>query len=176
MGNLHKELARIQLALKAPKSQRNNFGNYNYRSTEDITEAVKLLLNGNTLTLSDELVLIGDRYYIKATATISDGKDIISSSAYAREAESQKGMAEAQITGSSSSYARKYALNGLFAIDDTKDADHDNTITPPADYKAKLAVVKNTNELKKVWSVMPNEEKEKHIKLKEELKMKYENL
>lgn len=115
----------IQQKLKAPKSQENKFGGYRYRSCEDILEAVKPLLGDATLTVSDELVMVGDRYYIKATATFT-GEDAHSVTAYAREAETKKGMDEAQVTGSASSYARKYALNGLFCIDDTKDADATN--------------------------------------------------
>lgn len=132
-------LLSVQHELKAPKGQRNNFGNYNYRSAEDILEAVKPLLTKYSLlqTITDEVVLIGDRYYIKATVTLYDAKigvsqnvGMVSSntvmvSAYAREADQKKGMDEAQVTGSASSYARKYALNGLYAIDDTKDADTD---------------------------------------------------
>lgn len=119
-------LMRVQQQLKAPKNQRNNYGGYNYRSCEDILEAVKPLLSANSisLTINDEIVLIGDRYYIKATATIFDDKgNYVSNSGYAREELTRKGMDSSQITGAASSYARKYALNGLFAIDDTKDAD-----------------------------------------------------
>lgn len=121
------KLLNVQTALKAPRNQRNSFGNYNYRSCEDILEAVKPLLSEEklTLTLSDTLKNVGDRYYIKATATLTDGTDTVSVSAYAREEETKKGMDGSQITGSASSYARKYALNGLFLIDDTKDADTD---------------------------------------------------
>lgn len=127
-NTLHKQLVEIQQKLKAPKNQKNTFGNYNYRSCEDILEAVKPLLNGIALILEDEVVNVGTKNYIKATAFLSNGKDIIHASAYAREAEDKKGMDDAQITGAASSYARKYALNGLFAIDDTKDADtQDNT-------------------------------------------------
>lgn len=115
----------IQEELKAPKSQYNNYGGYSYRSVEDILTAVKpLLVKENAeLTLTDELVLIGDRYYVKATATYEDkdGKRVVTG--YARESENKKGMDASQITGTASSYARKYALNGLFLIDDTKDAD-----------------------------------------------------
>lgn len=122
------KLSEIQRQLKAPKGQFNKFGNYNYRSCEDILEAVKPLLNGCQLTISDRIVQIGDRYYIEATAMLSDGDKSVSTTAYAREQESKKGMDASQITGSASSYARKYALNGLFLIDDTKDADTmDNT-------------------------------------------------
>lgn len=125
---LQKLLSKIQNELKAPKNQRNTFGNYNYRSCEDILEAVKPLLENSILTISDKVEQIGERYYVKASATISLGEEIFSVDAYAREAEEQKGMSVSQITGSASSYARKYALNGLFLIDDTKDDDTaDNT-------------------------------------------------
>jgi len=125
---MNEKLLKVQQELKAPKSQRNNFGGYNYRSCEDIFEAVKPILEKEKLTLrvTDELVLIGDRYYIKATAILSDGKDTIENVAYAREEETKKGMDGSQITGASSSYARKYALNGLFLIDDTLDSDATN--------------------------------------------------
>ena len=125
---MNDKLLKVQQELKAPKSQRNNFGGYNYRSCEDIFEAVKPILEKEKLTLrvTDELVLIGDRYYIKATAILSDGKETIENIAYAREEETKKGMDGSQITGASSSYARKYALNGLFLIDDTLDSDATN--------------------------------------------------
>lgn len=116
-------LNKIQQELKAPKGQRNTFGNYNYRSCEDILEAVKPLLGEATLVINDEIVMLGDRFYVKATATLKDGKEEVSATAYAREALDKKGMDTSQITGATSSYARKYALNGLFLIDDTKDAD-----------------------------------------------------
>lgn len=134
------KLSRIQAELKAPKSQRNNFGNYNYRSCEDILEAVKPLLarEGLVLTITDSIEMVGNRYYVKATATVTDGEKSISTTAYAREADGRKGMDESQVTGSSSSYSRKYALNGLFCIDDTKDADTmDNTEKPKAAPKKK---------------------------------------
>lgn len=133
MANL-KKLCAIQGALKAPKNQRNNFGGYNYRSAEDILEAVKPLLQQYkcVLSLSDELVQIGERYYIKATAALYDADEVYDNNpctvtAFAREEADKKGMDGSQITGASSSYARKYALNGLFAIDDTKDSDATNT-------------------------------------------------
>lgn len=121
-------LAKIQSLIKAPKGQFNSFGKYKYRSCEDIVEAVKPVINqlGFYLTLSDEIVNIGGRFYVKATAMISNGTESYSSVAYAREEESKKGMDGSQVTGASSSYARKYALNGLFAIDDTKDSDATN--------------------------------------------------
>lgn len=121
-----KELQEIQSLLKAPKNQFNKFGKFNYRSCEDILEAVKPLLVQHKciLILNDDVVNIGDRYYVKATATIRSEKgEECSSTAYAREADDKSGMDSAQITGSASSYARKYALNGLFCIDDNKDPD-----------------------------------------------------
>ena len=119
-----KKLAMIQQKLKAPKNQYNDFGKYKYRSCEDILEAVKPLLDENTtLIISDEIVNIGERYYVKAVVMLQTDDFSASCTAYAREPENKKGMDEAQITGSTSSYARKYALNGLFCIDDTKDAD-----------------------------------------------------
>ena len=124
------ELIKIQSELKAPKSQHNSYGNYDYRSCEDILGAVKPLLNkySCTLTISDDVVMVGERIYIKAVATITNSKGVSEvTTAFAREEESKKGMDASQITGSASSYARKYALNGLFAIDDTKDADTLNT-------------------------------------------------
>lgn len=123
------QLAQIQSELKAPKGQRNTFGKYNYRSCEDILEAVKPLLTerGLVLLITDDIVQIGERYYVRATATIYDSEgSYISNSALAREEGVKKGMDASQITGATSSYARKYALNGLFAIDDTKDADATN--------------------------------------------------
>ena len=129
---MSQELATIQSEIKANKSQFNKFGGYAYRSCEDFVEAAKpvLLKHGFYLTLSDELVMIGNRYYIKAHASISNGTLVYETTAFAREEETKKGMDSSQITGAASSYARKYALNGLFAIDDTKDADtQDNTKT-----------------------------------------------
>ncbi len=128
---LHDQLVEIQQKLKAPKNQTNSFGGYKYRSCEDILEAVKPLLKNCSILLSDEVVNVGTKNYVKAIAMFTNGKDQIIATAYAREAEDKKGMDDAQITGSASSYARKYALNGLFAIDDTKDADTmDNTEKP----------------------------------------------
>ena len=127
--NIKEKLMNIQQELKAPKGQYNSFSNFKYRSCEDILESVKPLLAKYkcVLTISDELVNIGERYYIKATATLADieSEDIESNIAYARESLEKRGMDDSQITGATSSYARKYSLNGLFAIDDTKDADTD---------------------------------------------------
>ena len=122
-------LMAVQAELKAPKGQHNSFGKYDYRSAEDIIEAVKPLLkeNGLFLNMSDEVVLVGDRYYIKATVKVVDvvTGESVQTSALARESAQKKGMDESQVTGTASSYARKYALNGLFAIDDNRDADTD---------------------------------------------------
>ena len=130
MKEINTKLMNIQQELKAPKGQYNDFGKYAYRSCEDILEAVKPLLKKEkvVLTISDELQYIGNRYYIKATATLIDTESeaTISNIAYAREEETKKGMDGSQITGASSSYARKYALNGLFGIDDNKDSDTTN--------------------------------------------------
>lgn len=126
---INEKLLNVQIKLNAPKNQHNSFGNYNYRSCEDIIEAVKPILAEQklSLTISDSIEYIGNRYYVKATARITDCEDgtDISVCAYAREEESKKGMDSAQITGSAGSYARKYALNGLFTIDDSKDPDSD---------------------------------------------------
>lgn len=123
--NLVQKLLEIQKKLKAPKNQRNSFGNYNYRSCEDILEAVKPLnaAAGILLTISDDIELVDGRHYVKATCKVTDGKDEIIVTASAREADNKKGMDTAQVTGATSSYARKYALNGLYLIDDTKDVD-----------------------------------------------------
>ena len=124
----------IQHKLKAPKGQYNSFGKYNYRSCEDILEGVKPLLKEHNLALliDDEIVQIGERYYVKATAKITDGRECVSATAYAREPDTKKGMDESQITGATSSYARKYALNALLCIDDTKDADTMDNNKKPA--------------------------------------------
>lgn len=125
--SIHDKLSNVQSCLSVPKSQTNAFGKYKYRSCEDILEALKPLLkeHGLVLTLSDSIEMIGARYYVKATATVGivGTAEQIAIHAYAREEEEKKGMDGAQVTGAASSYARKYALNGLFCIDDTKDAD-----------------------------------------------------
>ena len=134
--DIYEKLGTIQTKLKAPKNQYNKFGNYYYRNAEDIQEAVKPLLaeTKTVLTISDDIALVGDRFYIRATATLTDaeGKDSIAVTAYAREPLERKGMDDAQVTGATSSYARKYALCGLFLLDDTKDADSmDNSKDEP---------------------------------------------
>ena len=129
--NIYEKLTEVQNELKAPKSKYNSFGKYNYRSCEDILEAVKPILKAKRLamTVKDDVFNIGDRVYIMATVTVFDceSEEKVTTTAYAREDADKKGMDGSQITGSSSSYARKYALNGMFAIDDTKDADSWNT-------------------------------------------------
>lgn len=134
MPTIHAKLQAIQSELKAPKGQTNAFGKYKYRSCEDILESVKPLLKeqGLTLTLSDDVVEVGGRVYVKATATIGNGEEHTSVTAFARESLDKKGMDDSQITGAASSYARKYALNGLFCIDDTKDADTMDNTKPAA--------------------------------------------
>ena len=155
--SIQKKLADIQQVLKAPKGQRNNFGKYDFRSCEDILKAVKPLLGDLSLTLSDELVFSGmledeivaagvtvktQRVYIKATATLSNGADTITATAYAREASVKKGMDSSQLTGSTSSYARKYCLSGLFSIDSEADSDVTNK-----DNEDKTLVIDMTNDL-----------------------------
>tara|TARA_B110000444_G_scaffold166777_1_gene155848 strand:- start:266 stop:817 length:552 start_codon:yes stop_codon:yes gene_type:complete len=143
-------LCQIQSELKAPKGQRNNFGNYNYRSAEDILEAVKPLLRKHKACLicNDEVVEVGGRVYVKTTALLATGTTpVASSTAFAREPLTKKGMDEAQITGATASYAKKYALNSLFAIDDTKDADFSNTHGKPAKQSQATSVATIETEL-----------------------------
>lgn len=138
MKKIYSELSRIQQELKAPKNLFNKFGNYKYRNAEGILESVKPLLNGMALVINDEPVAIGDRFYIKATVTLTDGEESVSAVSYAREDETKKGMDGCQITGACSSYARKYALNALLMIDDSKDSD-DDSLSPknPANRETK---------------------------------------
>lgn len=188
--SLLEKLSNIQSKLKAPKNQKNTFGNYNYRSAEYILEAVKPLLKENklSLVLNDDLIVLGEhdpqvytekvwdkdakqykeevrftghqRYYIKATATLYDieSEATISNSAFAREEESKKGMDGSQITGTASSYARKYALNGLFCIDDTKDADTDEYQNQTKEQPKKQAVSKATKKQIELINELFNEE------------------
>ena len=142
------KLISIQSELKAPKGQYNSFGKYKYRSAEDILEAVKPLLKKYEccLLLSDEVVVKEGRHYVKATATLCADDTSVKVTAYAREPETNKGMSESQITGTASSYARKYALNGLFAIDDTKDADTDEYVKQTALRQASKPIGKKATE------------------------------
>lgn len=143
--NIYERLHEIQQKLIAPKARLNAFGKYKYRSCEDILNAVKPLLNGLVLTLTDKIIQVDSRIYVEATATLSDGSSNIQTTAYARESLDKKGMDDSQITGSTSSYARKFALNGLLCIDDNKDADHqDNTTVPARAAKAAEAHKKKT--------------------------------
>ena len=152
-----KKLQEIQAELKAPKNQRNNFGKYNYRSCEDILEAVKPLLKGATLVISDEIKELAGLVFVEATATITDGKEVIQAKAQAGIDPNRKGMDIAQSFGSSSSYARKYALNGLFLIDDTKDADATNTHGNTPKKVTKLPELKpNTDNWEKVVKAIEN--------------------
>lgn len=154
-------LTKIQSELVAPKDLYNKFGNYSYRSAESILEALKPLLSkyGAQLSISDDVVLVGDRVYVKATVTITDGKENVSVTAFAREPLEKKGMDSSQITGATSSYARKYALNGLFLIDDNKDSDtEENKVEGEERYKAQ------TNSASKVQ--LPNYTAEQLEKMK----------
>lgn len=197
---VYQTLSRIQKTLKVPKGQMNAFGGYKFRNAEDILESVKPLLGECIVTLSDSLIQVGDRFYLKSTATLSLGEEGISVDGWAREAQEKKGMDQAQITGAASSYARKYALGGLFCIDDTKDADTTNTgedvkadrYVEPKPSKAqetfmqeleptdeeiivqqeRLESAKNTKELKEIWSTVPPMVQMKLAKLKDELKFK----
>ena len=158
-------LVELQSRLKAGKTKFNAFGKYSYRSCEDILEAVKPLLKelGMALTISDDIVEVGGRVYVKATATLSNEEGYVSqATAFAREPEIKKGMDESQITGCASSYARKYALNGLLAIDDTRDADTmDNRDAKPAEDDVKEAV---DYESRVLASDLPEDVKAKVIK------------
>jgi hypothetical protein len=177
MSELLSRLEQIQGTLKAPKGQRNSFGNYNYRSCEDILEAVKPLLGDCVLTLSDKMVEVGGRVYVEATATIENGDQRRKVTASAREPDSRKGMDASQITGAASSYARKYALNGLFLIDDTKDADATNqhgrgaaTAAVPVDYRPLLESATNEDDLKAKWISIPAAHRPALQDLKDRLK------
>lgn len=154
MGILTKDfierLSSIQEKLKCKKGQYNSFGKYHYRSCEDILESIKPLLSGLVLTISDEIIEVGGRVYVKATVLITDGESTLTNHGLAREALTKKGQDESQITGAASSYARKYALNGMFCIDDTKDADsHDNstsaTASPTSDDMSWINAIKAGN-------------------------------
>lgn len=159
-----KELNRIQKELKAPKNLKNSFAHFNYRSAEGILEAYKKIAGETTLRIIDKMELVGDRVYVKATAILELGEESTKTTAYAREPLEKKGMDEAQVTGATSSYARKYALNGLFCIDDTKDADSekppedDQTIKEMSDIEVNKIVetAKNPNELQGMFSKYVN--------------------
>lgn len=187
MSTLQEKLIAIQRDLKAPKSQFNAFGKYRYRSCEDILEAVKPLLfrEGVVLTIADDLLAENGRFYVKASATLAYQDERICSSAFAREDETKKGMDGSQITGAASSYARKYALNGLFCIDDTKDADATNTgeqqpvqEQQPAQDKFyiqamnELSLATTVDELKNVWSKYKSLQNNEAFKKAKDIKKK----
>ena len=160
---VYEKLIKVQTDLKAPKSKYNSFGKYNYRSLEDILEGAKPLLKKHnaTLVITDSIEQVGDRYYLKSTATFIDTEngEKVSNSALARESADKKGMDDSQITGTASSYARKYALNGLFLIDDTKDADTDEAhIEKEARSKGKKTEQKTDEQLNQemISSVSPD--------------------
>lgn len=168
-----KELIEIQSRLHAPKDNRNDFGKYNYRSAEDILENVKPILKEVkcTLILEDEIIMVANRIYVKAIARLQNSTgEVEKASAFAREEETKKGYDAAQITGSASSYARKYALNGLFCIDDTKDPDATNThgkeTTELDDILAEIRSAKNENELKTAWNKHKDKDKHYNNKIK----------
>ena len=165
------DISKIQAGLKAPKGQLNKFGNYKYRNCEDIVEGLKpfLHMSGYHLIITDDIVVIGDRFYVKATAKLINQNEIIAeANGFAREPESRKGMDDSQVTGAASSYARKYALNGLLAIDDTKDADSDEYTSQAKSNQqeskdpavaAKFDQCKSMDELLSLWK----ETKKKHL-------------
>jgi len=159
------KLTQIQSELKAPKNQYNSFGKYKYRNCEDILEAVKPLLAKYDckLIITDEVINVGDRYYIKATAKFKSEDGVIEVSAMAREEESKKGMDASQVSGAASSYARKYCLNGLFLIDDTKDADSDIPRKTESEILSKISFAKSKDELVNVWNSLSSSDKTESI-------------
>lgn len=171
--SIYAKLIKVQNELKAPKNQYNSFGKYSYRNCEDICESVKplLLANGLAMFISDNIELIGDRYYIKAIVTVVDTEtgETLTNSALAREEENKKGMDSSQVTGSTSSYARKYALNGMFLIDDTKDSDFTNT-HGKENNEEKLSRIKGTGlseaQIKRLYAIAAKANIEKSMVLK----------
>jgi hypothetical protein len=153
---IYSKLSKIQQTLIAPKNQYNSFGKYSYRSCEDIFEAIKPHLKEHklSLTISDELVMVGERYYVKATATLIDCEtdECVTNSAYAREDAAKTGMSESQVTGACSSFARKYCLNGLFCIDDVKDEDEREGVTAEPEPK-KVAAKKEVDNTKYIEEI-----------------------
>lgn len=178
--NVYEKLLAVQNELKAPKNQYNDFGKYNYRNAEDILEAVKPLCAKQkaVVYVTDDLVQIGERYYVQATATFVDVEktDALKVTAFAREEESKKGMDGSQVTGASSSYARKYALNGLFAIDDTKDSDATNVGNTPVNAKKSTSPVADGAILKEVMKKSVQERAEEARKVIATLTTKAEKI
>ena len=183
MKKIYSELSRIQQELKAPKNLYNSYGKYKYRNAEGILESVKPMLNGLALIINDEPVMVGDRFYIKATVTLTDGEESVSAVAYAREDAEKKGMDGCQLTGACSSYARKYALNALLMIDDSKDSD-DDSLSPknpknqqeddpnPPDDGREINGVSTSKKLPNIANLMRNEisdiQEKLHVKTYEE--------
>lgn len=180
MSNIYSKLMTIQSNLKAPKGQYNSFGKYKYRSCEDILESVKPLLfqHDCALVITDDIVMLGERIYVKSTAKLISGSDHIESSAFAREEDTKKGMDSSQVTGAASSYARKYALNGLFCIDDTKDSDTTNTGQESSERDKAIKEAKSAKtmkELESVWNKYTSLKTDAAFKsLIRELKKKFE--
>jgi hypothetical protein len=172
------KLTQIQSELKAPKNQYNSFGKYKYRNCEDILEAVKPLLAKYDckLIISDEVVNIGTRFYIKATAKFKSEDGVVTVSALAREEESKKGMDGSQVSGAASSYARKYCLNGLFLIDDTKDADSQAPVKSDTSVMQKIASATSKAELTNIWQQLSAADKTEQVIASFKLKaLEYEN-
>jgi hypothetical protein len=171
---IYSQLAKIQKELNVPKKQFNSFGKYYYRSTEDIVEEVKKHLGDLNLLITDEIVNIGERYYVRATVTLTDGVEKVEVSAFAREAGDKKGMDDAQVTGATSSYARKYALNGLFAIDDTKDADtQDNSKEAPKTIGSTNTTASSLESKRKQFYAVSHKQGLQADKIKEYVKTAY---
>lgn len=175
--NIYEKLGIIQSKLKAPKGQYNSFGKYKYRSCEDILEAVKPLLaeTKTVLSVTDRMEVVGDRIYVRAEAHLNDCEDTgeITTVAYAREEESKKGMDSSQVTGAASSYARKYALNGLFCIDDNKDSDSTNIGNKTTDKKAETAEKSEMISSENVMSIKNIIDKYPEPKLMEQIKTRF---
>ena len=172
------KLTQIQSELKAPKNQYNSFGKYKYRNCEDILEAVKPLLAKYDckLIITDEVINIGTRFYIKATAKFKSEDGVVEVSAMAREEESKKGMDGSQVSGAASSYARKYCLNGLFLIDDTKDADSEAPVKSDISVMQKIAGATSKAELTSIWQLLPASDKTEQVIASFKLKaLEYEN-
>jgi hypothetical protein len=172
------KLTQIQSELKAPKNQYNSFGKYKYRNCEDILEAVKPLLAKYDckLIISDELINVGTRFYIKATAKFKSNDGVVTVSAMAREEESKKGMDGSQVSGAASSYARKYCLNGLFLIDDTKDADSQAPVKSDTSVMQKISSATSKAELISIWQLLPPADKTEKVIASFKLKaLEYEN-
>lgn len=184
MNDFYKKIVKVQSALKVSKNNHNSFGKYHYRTCEDILEALKPLLGAQGLFqfISDEIIQVSDRIYVKSVVTVTDGENSISATGMARESASKKGMDDSQLTGSTSSYARKYALNGLWSIDDAKDPDTNNfreiakknsqDKVEEEEYRNKLKTCTDIEQLKKVFMSIPRSIQAKLADTKNEMKEK----